>query len=202
MSVATVLIDALYLVVLINPISKISVLALFPDSQGRAELRSAATRASAVAYVILFGMALGGDLLLRAVFHVDLYSLQIAGGIVLFVVGFRALNRGVFYELEMSSRLSDISIVPLASPLIAGPATISAALSMGAEHGHIQVGLALLIAVSCNLGLMLLAGPIGVFLRRHNVMGALIRITGLVITTIGVQLMLDGVSTWLSGRAA
>ena len=198
MSIAGTLIDALYLTVLVNPISKISVLALFPTSEGRAELRSAAIRASAIAYVILFGMALGGDLLLRTVFHVDLYSLQIAGGVVLFVVGFRALTRGVFFELEMSSRLSDISIVPLASPLIAGPATISASLSMGAEHGHIQVGLALLIAVSCNLGLMLLAVPIGGFLTRHNIMGALIRITGLLVTTIGVQLVLGGVSAWLS----
>jgi multiple antibiotic resistance protein len=44
---------------------------------------------------------------------------------------------------------------------------------------------------------MLLAKPIGNILVRFNIMGALIRITGLIVATIGVQMILSGLSTWL-----
>ncbi len=54
-----------------------------------------------------------GQFLLKMVFQVEIYSLEIAGGIVLFVVGLAAVRKGTFYELDLNGQATDIAIVPL-----------------------------------------------------------------------------------------
>jgi multiple antibiotic resistance protein len=80
--------------------------------------------------------------------------------------------------------------------MIAGPGTIAAALGLALQHGILATSVAMLIALGANLLLMLAAQPIGDVLRRHNIMGALIRITGLVVAAIAVQMVLDGAREW------
>jgi multiple antibiotic resistance protein len=81
--------------------------------------------------------------------------------------------------------------------MIAGPATIAAALPMAVSHGFGISFTAVAIAVSVNMVFMLLARPIVNILVRFNIMGALIRITGLIVATIGVQMILSGITKWL-----
>jgi multiple antibiotic resistance protein len=198
MDAASLTTDTLYLLALINPISKISLLALFSADLSRSDLPRLALRSSLTAFVILLVFEFGGDLILHGLFHVDLYSLQIAGGVVIFFVGYNALTKGVFYDLDIRDRYREAAIVPLASPLIAGPATITAVISMAAERGYAHTSVPLLLALAINLALMLLAAPIASFLRSHNVLGALIRLTGLVVATMGVQMALAGLRAWLA----
>jgi multiple antibiotic resistance protein len=198
MDLSSVAIDTLYLLALINPISKISLLALFTNEQEKRELPSVALKASLFALAILIAFAFGGHFVLRSVFRVDLYSLQVAGGIVIFFVGYSALTKGMFYDMDIRDRYREAAIVPLASPLIAGPATITAVISMAAQQGYVRTTAPLLLALGANLGCMLLAVPVGSFLRAHNMIGALIRLTGLIVATIGVQMALAGLGVWLA----
>jgi len=198
MNLGSVATDTLYLLALINPISKISLLALFTTEQEKRELPLVALKASLFACAILIAFAFGGDYILRAIFRVDLYSLQVAGGIVIFFVGYNALAKGMFYDLDIRDRYREAAIVPLASPLIAGPATIAAVISMAANQGYAATTVPLLLALAVNLGFMLLAVPAGSFLRAHNMIGALIRLTGLIVATIGVQMALAGLAVWLA----
>jgi multiple antibiotic resistance protein len=138
-----------------------------------------------------------GDFILRRLFHLQLHSLQIAGGMVLLWVGFNALRRGVFFERDVPSRFADVAVVPLACPMIAGPASITASLALAAERGLVPATCSVLIALLVNLVVMILARTIASMLTRFNVMGALIRITGLIVMTMGVQMTLNGVSQWL-----
>ena len=59
---------------------------------------------------------------------------------------------------------------------------------------------AMLVAISVNHIVMLLSQSIGRLLGRFNIMSALIRITGLIVMTIGTQMALDGLSSWIAGR--
>jgi multiple antibiotic resistance protein len=186
----------LYFVALINPISKIALLVLFPAAHERHEVPKLAIRATIIATAILLTFEFGGDFMLRNVFHVELYSLRIAGGIVIFITGLKALTRGVFFDADVHDRYSEAAIVPLASPMIAGPATITAVVASASERGHFATVLPLLIAVAVNLVFMLLAVPIGDYLRRHNIIGAIIRLTGLVVATMGTQMALMGAAAW------
>lgn len=198
-TVHEIFLNALYLLALINPISKICILSVFSkDSESGKEMRQIVTSSTAIALFILTLVMLCGGFLFNSFLRVELYSLKVAGGCVLFWVGFKALSKGVFFETGTQTRLSEISIVPLASPMIAGPATIAAVVPMTISHGFgVSFG-AVVLAVLVNMVFMLLAKPIGHILVRFNIMGALIRITGLIVSTIGVQMVLSGLSTWLS----
>jgi len=186
----------LYLIALINPISKVFILSMLSKEASPHELRVVSVRSSAIALVILFVFAIAGNLILHIVFQVQLYSMRIAAGVVLFFIGIKALTKGVFFEVEGNVKLEEVSVVPLSSPMIAGPATITAAISLSAEYGLSLTCLALTIAVAINLSLMLLSRYIGGFLSRYNLMGPLIRITGLIVATIAVQMALIGIADW------
>jgi len=194
-----VFLNSLYLLALINPISKICILSVFSgNTDSKKEIHQIVMKSTIIALLILTMVMLFGEFLFYSFLRVELYSLRVAGGCVLFWVGFKALSKGVFFETGTQTRLSEISIVPLASPMIAGPATIAAALPMAVSKGFAMSFTAVAVAVFINMIFMLLAKPIGNILVRFNIMGALIRITGLIVTTIGVQMILTGISTWLS----
>jgi len=54
------------------------------------------------------------------------------------------------------------------------------------------------IALLINLSVMYFSRLIGKVLIKNNIMGALIRITGLIVATIGIQMILDGISTYIA----
>lgn len=196
---ARIAVDSLYILALINPISKVSVLsAMTTGGEGAAELKAVTARSSQVAGGILVGSMVFGDLLLRNVFQVQLHSLRLAGGIVLFWVGLHALRRGVFFEHDTQSRFRDLAIVPLACPMIAGPAAIAACIALRARDGLFVPVAAVAVALLANHATMRLAKPIAAVLSRFNILGALIRITGLVVMTIGTQMSLDGIAEWIA----
>ena len=126
---------ALYLLALVNPVSKVFVLVTLSKTTSPRQLRSLSLLSSMVALGILLAFAVAGNVILKQFFHVEIYSFQIVGGAVLFYIGFKALNKGIFFEVEEGKSLEEISIVPLASPMIAGPATITAAVSFTAQSG-------------------------------------------------------------------
>jgi multiple antibiotic resistance protein len=191
------LVNALYLLVLINPISKISILALFSTHEDRRQMNSVVVRSSLIAFIILILMALAGDVLFSSVFHIDMYALRATGGLILATTGYTALKKGVFFEVDIHNKFSDLSIVPLASPLIAGPATITAVVSYKSIITPLQTLGAIALAIICNMLMMLSAPWIGAVLTRFNILGALIRITGLIVMAMGVQMSMEGVQQWL-----
>src|SRR4030042_1723876 len=124
-----IVINTLYLVALINPVSKISILTVFTQKVEQKEITSVAFKSTAVALFILILSMFAGEIILDKIFQVDFYSLKIAGGFVLIWVGFGALRNGVFFEHNIQEKFADISLVPLACPMIAGPATITPVLA-------------------------------------------------------------------------
>jgi multiple antibiotic resistance protein len=188
----------LALIALINPISKIFLITTLNESTDSSGLNNIIVRSSIIALVILLIFTFIGNFLLVTFFNIQIYSLKIAGGIVLVFRGFEALNKGVFFELSHNQKLEDLSIVPLASPMIAGPATITAAVSFPAKYGLAITAFSILAAVAVNLFIMIISPRIAGALSKHNIMGALIRITGLIVATIGVQMILDGLGEYIS----
>jgi multiple antibiotic resistance protein len=193
--------SVLALLALINPVSKIFILSTLAEGEEPGKLKRISVRSSVIACCILVSFALVGKFILQVLFHVQLYSFQIVGGIVLFIRGFQALNKGLFFEVESNQKLEDASIVPLASPMIAGPATLTAAISFPVKYGLIVTLIAIIIAVIVNFWVMLSSQKIAAVLQKHNLMGALIRITGLIVATIGVQMMLEGIYAYLQAAS-
>lgn len=172
--------------------------------------RAMAVRAVFVAAIILFGFALFGEVLLRAL-GISLNAFKIAGGIMLFLIALemvfekRTERREDRAEKVKAAEPADISIFPMAMPMIAGPGSIaSVMLLMSQNHGidRTAVILAAMAAILLlTLAALLAAGPI------MRVVGAKIeavvsRLLGVLLGALAVQFVIDGIrASLVAGRA-
>jgi multiple antibiotic resistance protein len=189
--------SSLYFLALINPVSKVFLLSSMDPQYSRKELFSVTVKSNITALLILLALTGMGSFLFRVVFHVDIYSLKVAGGIVLFIIGLTAVRQGRFFEKSIEDSHNDISIVPLAAPLIAGPGTITAAIAFASNYGELVTMVSLTAAVFINFLVMLGSRRIGRTLERLSATGPLIRITGLIVAAVAVQMVLGGLGDWL-----
>jgi multiple antibiotic resistance protein len=167
--------------------------------------RQVATRAVAIAGVLLLVFAFGGDFILKAL-GVGLPAFQIAGGTLLFLLaidmlmagqaGFRDLTRGESIETEGRP---DISVFPLAIPLIAGPGamtTMVLLMSRADDDPAKQMLLILvLVAVLAITWLSLYAAGRLVQALGTTGVNVISRVLGVLLAALAVQLILDGIST-------
>ena len=196
-SLSTLLSNTLYLLAVLNPVSKVLFLSAYEPPLKQREITQLSWRASLAAFLILLLVSAAGELILGRVFHISIYSLRVTGGLILFAIGWIAIREGRFSDRKMHQNflpenLTEISLVPLAAPLIAGPGTITVCISGTAEHGFTLITLALALALTVNFLLMLFSSPINRVLGRLHLRGPLIRLTGLVIAATAMQMVLDG----------
>lgn len=164
--------------------------------------RAMAVRAVLVAAAILLVFALFGEALLKGL-GINLASFRIAGGIMLFLIALemvfekrteRREDRAA--KVAATPEVEDVSIFPMAMPMIAGPGSIaSVMLLMGRSHG-LEASLVVLGSLATILLLtlvaLLAAGPI------MRVLGAKIeavitRLLGVLLAALAVQFVIDGV---------
>ncbi|WP_375271797.1 MarC family protein [Sphingomonas sp.] len=167
-----------------------------------AHRRAMAVRAVIVSAVILLVFALVGEPLLHGL-GIELASFRIAGGIMLFLIALemvfekrtqRREDRAA--KVQATSEVEDVSIFPMAMPMIAGPGSIATVMLLMARNNGIERSLVVFGALLANLVLMLVAllaaGPL------MRVVGAKIeavvtRILGVLLAALAVQFVIDGV---------
>ncbi len=183
---------------LVNPVHKILVVNTLQGQFTDKELRFLSIKSSITAFIILIFFQVLGEIIFDYVFHIDLYAFQITCGMVLVYTGLTGLQKGEFLKIDKNIKLVDVANVPVAVPMIAGPATITAAVTFPANYGSLITSLSIFVALGINLILMLYAKKIGKVLIKYNFMSALIRITGLIVATIGLQMVLDGIRNFVA----
>lgn len=188
--------ETIFFLIIINPMSKIVIVSMLSKQYKHMEVEKLLVKSSIIAMIMLVIFAFAGEIILRDLFHISTNALMIAGGIVLSFMGFTALNKGVFFQAQNSQSLMDLAIVPLASPLIAGPATITATIVKATTLTPHFVSLSVIIAVLINLMIVSFSLNITGFLNKYNLTGALIRITGLFILAMGVDMALKGIKSY------
>jgi multiple antibiotic resistance protein len=159
-----------------------------PRQRHRAAWQAVAVAALVIAAFALFGQQLLGYL------GISVPSLQLAGGLLLLVVALDLL-RGKLEGLSGAAS-ANVAFVPLGTPLLAGPGAIAASMVFmrQAGRGDQRLGVALgLLGVLGVLGVALrFAGGLQRVLRRAGI-ELLTRISGLLLTAIAVQLVVDAV---------
>ena len=185
-------------VALVNPIQKVFVITSLQQQFDIKSTKIIAVKASITALIILLFFYLVGNIVLNYVFRIELYAFQITCGVVLFYNGLSGLQKGMFLKLERNMTIRDISAVPIAMPMIAGPATITAAVTFYADYGHVVTIISIVAALAVNLVFMLYANKIGTVLSKYNLMNPLVRIFGLIVATIGTQMVLNGIKGFIS----
>jgi multiple antibiotic resistance protein len=185
------------LLALINPIQKIFLMTSLQDQLTDKELKYISLKSSLTAFIILIIFLFLGNIIFTYIFRVELYSFRVTCGMVLVYSGWNALQKGVLINIGKEVRIQDISSVPIAMPMIAGPGTITAVVTFPAQYGTVVTVLAIFAALGVNLIIMLYSKSIGKAFIKLNVLSALVRIIGLIIATIGIQMIFDGITGFM-----
>ena len=188
--------NALYFIALLNPASKVMFLSTYEPKLTRKQIVELSWKSSTAALLILITLATFGEIVLSKIFRVELYSLKITGGIVLFMIGLVAIREGHFVNRDESQKqidFTDLSLIPLATPLIAGPGIIAAGISTAAQYGVVSVIISLFLGIFINFVIMLFSSGINRVLEKLHLIGPLIRLTGLIISGVAAQMIINGI---------
>ncbi len=188
----------------VGPIDVAAMFAALTATASQQARRSMAVRGAIISGCILFTFAFAGKLLLSSL-GISLAALKVAGGILLLLIGidmvFARSSGGTSTTSEETSEAAtrrDISVFPLATPLIAGPGSMGAViLLMASTDGDIVAQMtvlaALLAVLLLTLALLLLANKVHQF---FGVTGMLVvsRVFGVLLSALAVQFMFDGIA--------
>jgi multiple antibiotic resistance protein len=162
--------------------------------------RTAKRAALGVTIILLTSLVIGRGIL--AVFGITAPAFQTAGGVIVFLIGlkmvFSSPDAGAARATAVPHR--DIAIVPLATPLLAGPGPISSVI-LYASHSTGALNYALLILVILLVGAatllsLRLAVPLALRMKQTGIDIAS-RIMGLLVTAIALELIVNGVTKLL-----
>ena len=156
------------LLALVNPVQKVLIVTSLQERFSPKELRYISVKSTITAAIILIFFLFLGEMTFSYVFRVELYSFQITCGAVLMYNGLSGLLKGFFLKVDEHIKLADLTTVPIAIPMIAGPATITAAVTFPVQYGREITIIAILLALAVNLFFMLEARRIGSFLIKYN----------------------------------
>jgi multiple antibiotic resistance protein len=189
----------LTLFVVIDPAGLVPVFVSLAGSRSPQVQASIARRAVLIAAAVLLSFAIVGGPLL-AYLGISVFALRIAGGILLFRIAvdmvFAQFRRETPEEEAEARAKEDISVFPLAIPLITGPGALASVLILGAEaHGEPQLFALVLGASAVVLFVAYL------FLRGSTRLARLLgqtgvnvvtRVLGLILAALAVQYVADG----------
>jgi multiple antibiotic resistance protein len=167
-----------------------------------AQARSMALRATIIASVILLIFALFGKELLGAL-HIELNSFRIAGGLMLFFIAFdmvfekRTQRREERAEkVAATPEIEDVSVFPMAMPMLAGPGAIAAVMLLmneaaGEPEKVAQVLAALAAVLIITAAALVAAGPL-IRLLGDKVEAVITRLLGVLLAALAAQYVIDG----------
>lgn len=188
----------------IGPVDVAAMFAAMTPNADAGQRRAMATRGVLVASVVLLLFAVVGRPLLQAL-GISLPALRVAGGILLLLIAidmvFARSSGGVSTTEEEQAEAKhrqDVSVFPLAMPLIAGPGTMGATILLMANAGGDATLQAIVLATLVGVllltwGLLLAAGGVQ---RVIGLMGmhVLSRVFGVLLSALAVQFVFDGIA--------
>jgi multiple antibiotic resistance protein len=152
-----------------------------------------------IALVIMIAFLFLGKWFLRA-FGIHPYSLSIAGGILLFLISLDLVFGGgdEDHKKTESKKEDEPFVVPLAIPLVAGPAALSMVMIISAQHPNKLVTLAAVLVASFVNSLILMSSfPISDLLGKRGLM-AIERLTGMILILMSVDMVMGGIAEFVS----
>jgi multiple antibiotic resistance protein len=169
--------------------------------------RQMAWKSVAIATGILVAFAFGGAWLLEQI-QVSMDAFRIAGGMLLFLIAVDMLfekraerrderaEKVAQHQAEHPEHQDDISVFPLAIPLIAGPGAIASIMLFFAEHEDLASRGAILLGAGANLALCLVAVLASGSISRvmgPTVGSMLTRVFGILLAALAAQFVVDGI---------
>lgn len=189
---------------LVDPFAAIPSFLAITESAEPARRKRMARKASITCFIVLTSFALGGQLIFK-MFGITLPAFEVAGGLILLLIGLdmleakRSATQEASGDTEEAAAKEDAGIVPLGIPMLAGPGAISSVMVLVGQVPaiwHWEMGAILgSIALTSLISYWVLAGA-G---RVRKVMGEtgiriLVRIMGLLLVALAMQFFVNGLT--------
>jgi multiple antibiotic resistance protein len=189
---------------LVDPFAAIGSFLAITESADAARRNRMARKACITCFIVLTSFALAGQLIFR-MFGITLPAFEVAGGLILLLIGLdmleakRSPTQEASGDTEEASMKEDAGIVPLGIPMLAGPGAISSVMVLvGQAPRLISLETALIlgsITLTCLISYFVLAGA-G---RIRTVLGEtgiriLVRIMGLLLVALAMQFFVNGLT--------
>ena len=186
---------------IVDPLGNIPFFLALTEKATAEERKRTAYRASLATFLILLFFAVVGEVILR-VLRVTISSFQIAGGILIFIIALsmlqarRSRTRSTPQEEYDRYPEEDVSVFPLAIPMMSGPAAITTVMVISNLSKTVTQRLLVILAIGvASLACYLILRESGRLLRvlRQTGLNVLSRLMGLLLAVIAVQFVIDGV---------
>lgn len=194
----------LTLFVLVDPIGLIPLFLALVGTRSYQEQKRIALRSTLVAGLLILAFALLGGVILRYL-GISLEALKVAGGLLLFKIALDMINAQLERETDEehaeSQVRADVSVFPLAIPLIAGPGTLANVLILAGSAPPGIGGFVLVLAMAA-LVLFLTYWSLRAALKFSSSLGrtginVITRVLGILLAALAVQYVADGVRVLL-----
>lgn len=187
---------------IMNPIANIPVfLGLTSDDDSQTAV-AVAYRSLLLAFLIVTFFSIAGNIIFE-LFGLTLPAFRITGGLLVFLVGFHMLqgNHSSIQhpkgeeKLKPSEESLGVAVSPLAMPILAGPGTIATAMNFASGGGLMELLVTVaMFAVLCVITYVLfIFGESFVSFIGISAMGVITRMMGLILATIGTQMVIEGI---------
>ena len=166
------------------------------------ERHKAAYMAIATAFLVISIFAIGGQTILDYL-NVSVPALQGAGGLLLLLVALQLLygkGHEESYEAASPEQRTSIAMVPLGTPLLAGPGTIVATIVFFQRADTTGQWLSVLAGIAVALSVSLLALRFsGIVVRVVRPAGVILlaRVAGMILAAVAVQMIADSVTSFV-----
>ncbi|ABG39141.1 multiple antibiotic resistance (MarC)-related protein [Paraglaciecola sp. T6c] len=188
---------------IMNPIANTAVFFGLAGDKNKVEQSRIAAKSLLISFFVIVMFAVLG----KSIFHlfgITLSALRITGGILVFLIGYQMLQ-GSNSKLHTADETTDtdITVSPLAVPLLAGPGTIATAMNYSAAGGWMEIIITLLafsalslITFFCFIYSSKILNAVG-----ESGVDIITRLMGLILAVIGVQMLVAGLNAAITFSA-
>lgn len=189
---------------IMNPLANTAVFVGLTSNQTPLQRKKTAIKALTTAFFLILAFCLLGKGIFE-LFGITLPALRLAGGVLVFLVGYHMLQ-GTASKMHSHQPKgadnsttqkpdSDIAISPLALPILAGPGTIATAMNYSASGSFLNIGVTIgTFASLCAITyICFLYGPKIVDKIGESGIDIITRLMGLILTVIGMQMLIQGI---------
>ena len=187
------------LIIIMDPLGNIPVFHSLVGGYPRRRRLGIIAREMLIAYMVLMLFLLAGEAILGYL-GLQQPALGVAGGVVLFLIALRMVFPELGTGTGMERSVEDPFIVPLAVPMIAGPSAVAAVLLLVSRNPDklILWWAAVTIAWGVSAAILLGSGLL-MELLGHRTLRALVRLSGMLLIMMAIQMLMDGITGYLAG---
>lgn len=187
--------------VIVDPFASLALFISLTSNMNGEQVKKTMEESVIYGFLILLFFAFAGIYVLEF-FGISIQALEIAGGLLMLFVGIEMVREGDKPRVsrkgdEVLEEIGDVGVVPLATPMLAGPGAISLMIILMETYDWVTVILSLVLVFFIVYIFFYFSSRIYSFLGRKG-SRAFTRILGLLVAAFAIQYMLNGIGGWIT----